>query len=521
MTAQPPAGPPTIIVPATSASVGTDLEAADLRRDAADLRRSMRITLLSYIIKLSNPVLLIIVIRWYGAEIFGVFAVVTALLAVMQRVCLLGLDRGLLFWIPRQPPDQERSGLLPTLLITSTTSTLLALATMAALAPWIAEWADHPEVVDSLRLMALGLVPMTLLEVLVSAAVAKRRIEAHVIVKEGVVSQVLVLTALALHALGFGAVGLPIAFTVSYAVGLVSVLWVVRRGFAGSQWVGSRTRPPRELMRYSLGMWVAEIFGMGFHHLDVLMLAAFTDPITVGVYRGGLQLAQQVSAVRASFQPLITAVVAEIGLKNHPERIRQSFSHAVIMVLALQMPLVALIFAFAAWILPVLGPGFAAGTVPSLILTVAFLVYGSFGMAGQIVQGYGYTRLEALNVGFGLSVGLVAHAVLIPQFGIHGAAIAAALAFVALPAAQIVESRFIVGIWCFSRDLQRFVALGLAATVAMTATWYGLTASLGPTTGAYDRHDALVRLISLAAFATIFTLGWRWLRQTNRWLRHT
>ena len=117
-------------------------QADEIQRDAADLRRSMRITLWSYVLRIATPVLLIIVIRLYGAGPYGVFAVVTAILTFLMRVTLLGLDKGLLWWLPRQPPGHPRAGLGAVLALTSITSSVAAVVVALALAPWLAAWAD-------------------------------------------------------------------------------------------------------------------------------------------------------------------------------------------------------------------------------------------------------------------------------------------------------------------------------------------------------------------------------------------
>ncbi|HEY0132860.1 MAG TPA: oligosaccharide flippase family protein, partial [Nannocystis sp.] len=311
---------------------------AAIERDASDLRRSLRLNLLGYVVKLAHPFLLIVVIARYGAGAYGVFALVQAVLVVLLRLALLGLDKGLLWWIPRQVQADERLGLRAVLIIATLTSALLAAATALILAPLIAGWAGRPDITDSLRWMAVGLVPMALLEVLCQASVGKRHLEAHVIAKEGVVAMTMVVAALLLHALGLVATGLALAFLISYVAGLLAVLWVFRRAFAGSAW-GRRTwRLPAELWRYSWPMWLSELANALFVRLDVFILAALTDEVAVGIFAGAAQYAQNVTAIRVSFDPMVTAMVSQIGHANDRDRMRRGFAHAWLLVATLQIP---------------------------------------------------------------------------------------------------------------------------------------------------------------------------------------
>lgn len=485
----------------------------DIRRDAGDLDRGMRLTLLSYIVKFSTPLLLILVIRSYGAAAYGVYAVVAAILNVMMRFCLYGLDKGLLWWLPQQREEDARLGMLPALLIVGASSIALALLTMAVLAPVIARWADHPEAVQSLRWMVIGLVPMTLMELLVQVCVVRRRISAHVIYKEGVVPQAQVLLALGFYAIGRQDVGLELAFTIAWLLGLAGVLHVFRRAYRGTGWSGSRTRPPARLTRYSLGIWVTELLSVS--SLDTFLLATFTDPKTVGLYRAAVQISHNVAAVRWSFEPLVLALIAEIGARNQVRRLAEGFSRVVILLLGIQIPLVALLFACTGWIMPLLGAEFVPVIPASFVLDIVYLIHGSLGLVSCIIRGYGRTFLSAADYLISLVVLAGACIVLTPRYGAMGAALSLGAATLALNLIQAVQSRMLVGAWFFTRELLHVVLLGLAAAAVMAAAWTALAGWLGDPVGGFSGGEIGVRLGSLLAFAVVFTPGWLWLRRRS------
>lgn len=67
------------------------------KTDARDLRRGVTINMVGYVIKLAHPVLLAVATQLYGAERFGVFVVGQAAIMMLARVCLFGLDKGILW----------------------------------------------------------------------------------------------------------------------------------------------------------------------------------------------------------------------------------------------------------------------------------------------------------------------------------------------------------------------------------------------------------------------------------------
>lgn len=485
---------------------------AAIDRDARDLRRSLSINLLGYAVKFLVPFLTIVMIRLYGAGPYGVFAVVQAILGVLLRLALLGLDKGLLWWIPRQAVADERVGLAPVIAVTIVTSSLLAVAVALGLAPVLAAWAKRPDAAESLRWMAAGLVPMAALEVLTQASVGKRHLEAHVIAKEGVVMLVMVVAALGLFALGFGASGLAIAFFASNVAGLLAVLWVFRRAFAGSRGHRPAWRLPPMLLRYSWPMWLSELALALYGRLDVFVLAALTDDVAVGIFAGAAQYAQNITAIRLSFDPMVVAMVSQIHHANDPGRLRRGFAHAWQLVATLQLPLMAFMIAAAAWIMPLLGEKYAAGVTPSLVLIGLYSVHGLFGLNQHIISGFGHSRLTLLNIAVAIAAGTALLYGFIPLYGVTGAAWGIGLAYVLLNAIWAVEARVIVGSWHYERSIAMVLGLAGAGAATMAGLWIGLRAALGTGIGA----DLAARGAGLAGFLAVFGLGMLRLRRSGR-----
>lgn len=488
---------------------------AAIERDARDLRRGMSINLIGYAVKFLIPILTIVVIRQYGAGPYGVFTVVQAILGVLLRLALLGLDKGLLWWIPRQSVAEERIGLRLVLVLTTLTSGLLALATALVLAPVIAAWAEKPELTDSLRWMVASLVPMAAIEVLCQAAVAKRHLEAQVIAKEGVVYLVLVITALVFHALGFGAAGLALGFFVANVAGLLAVLWVFRRAFAGSRGQATTWRLPATLWRYAWPMWLSELAQALFARLDVFVLATLTDDVAVGIFAGAMQFAQNVTGIRVSFDPMVVAMISQIHHANDPGRLRRGFAHAWLLVASLQLPLVAFMIAAAAWIMPLLGEKYAHGVGPALVLLAMFGVNGMFGFNQHIVSGFGRSGLTLTNTLVSIVIGAGMLALLIPPFGLVGAAWGIGSAYLALNVIWAVQARMIVGRWHYEASIGWTLALTAVAVAAMAATWAGVDLALG--TGVNGTMaDLAARVAALLVFGAVFGPGMWYLRRSGR-----
>src|SRR5690606_38241271 len=128
----------------------------------------------------------------YGVAAWGVFAGAQATILLLARVCLLGLDKGVLWWIPHQSPERARSGLAAALVVLAAGSGAVSALLVMFAAPALARALDQPESQPALQIMGGALVPFRLVEPLVHTTMGKRRMEAQVFVREALVPSLIV-----------------------------------------------------------------------------------------------------------------------------------------------------------------------------------------------------------------------------------------------------------------------------------------------------------------------------------------
>jgi O-antigen/teichoic acid export membrane protein len=488
---------------------GDDHSDDEIRRDSRDLQRGFVINLFGYLFKIAYAGLLVATIRLYGPERFGVFSVVQAALYLAVRTCSFGFEKGILWWV-NQPEAKGRAwrGLRPVITLSWIASSLVAVGLALAGGPLISEWAGSETAAAELRWMAFGLVPMTLMDILIHASLGKRRLEAQVLVREGLASLTLVLAAVVYYYMGLEAQGLALAFVTSYLAGLAGALWVFSRAYKDEP-RSAGTHPfavPPKLVRYATPMWLSEVSTSLLLRMDVYLLAALSDPKTVGIYSACVQLGNSIRQVRRSFDPMVLAIVAEIGVSKDRRRLAAGLSQATVLVMAIQGLIYAFMIAFADWLMPLLGEGFEGSAMAVLILCTFWVLDGIFGLHGIIVAGYGRTELSLLNVLVTIGALATMMPILVPPYGLEGAALAVGLAYLVRNALQVAESRLITGTWGYTRDVLWLVLIAGVAAVVMGLSWLGLL-PLG---------DVAARIGAFLAFLGIAVPGAWWLHRSGK-----
>lgn len=469
--------------------------AAQAAADARSLGRGMLVNLLGAIPKVLYPILMVLVVRLYGKEVFGVYSLVEATVFLALYLVTFGLDKAILWWLPQQPATDERRGLRPVLIVVAGASLLVTSALLVA-GPVVLRESQSPLYAGYLRIMGLALAPLALMQMLVHAALAKRSVGAQVVIREGVVSLSLVGAALALWYLGARGLGLALAFLLSNGIGcLLSAVWVGRL-YRHSRWPAESPWPPRPILRFALPMGFTGLVASLMLRLDLYLVAIFTDAATVGVYAVVLQMGKAVRTAHVSFGNMVIGISSAIGARGDSARLRAGFSRAAVLMMLVLAPLAAFLVLFAPRIMPLFGPGFSVGAPAAAILCVAWAFEGVLGLHGQFLIGRGQSRLCLLNMTITLAIEATLLCVLLPRLGLDGAVVSVGLAALSQNLLQVIQARRLARIGLFGREVGVLFVTVVAAAVAAWLVWHM----------AKSGNDLAARVLAFASFLALFAL---------------
>ncbi|HEX6447011.1 MAG TPA: polysaccharide biosynthesis C-terminal domain-containing protein [Streptosporangiales bacterium] len=264
------------------------------------------------------------------------------------------------------------------------------------------------------------------------------------------------------------------------------------------------SRPVGELRReywsYALPRAFAGIAQVALQRLDIILVGAIRGPVDAAVYAAATrflvvgQLANQ--AISMAVQPRIAGLLAVDDRRRTNEVYRTSTAWLVLMA----WPLYLLVAVFSPQILLLFGHGYAAGRTVMLVLAASMLVATACGMVDVMLTMAGRTRWSLANVGTALVVNVGLNLLLIPRFGIDGAAIAWAVAILVTNVVPLAQVWHAYGLHPFDRGMLTACALaagcfGVLPLVALLASGGTLPALLaGAVAGLVAYAAALWRL---------------------------
>ncbi|NKZ09250.1 polysaccharide biosynthesis C-terminal domain-containing protein [Actinomadura latina] len=472
--------------------------------------------------------LVFLVAHLYSQRIAGTFFAATSLFIILQAVSGLGTDAGLLRWLPRHLALGDRAAArrtVPVALVPVAATAAISALVLVATAPWTAGHIgadDAHQAVHMVRVLALFLPLAGAHDALLAATRGYGSMRPTVLVDKILRQTLQVGGVVAAAVLSDDAVWLAAAWAAPYLPCLViAALWYLKISRAGTAAAPAPPAAPAagprrlagDFWRFTAPRAFAQICQTAFQRADIVLVAALSSPREAAVYTAATrfivisQLATQ--AVQNVMQPAVSRLMA-LADRAGAQRI---FAVCASWNLALAWPVHLAIAVGAPVYVGSFGPGYrGTGEVVTVILAMAMLVATATGARDVMLLMAGRSGLSLVNQSTALGVNLVLNVLLIPPFGIAGAAVARACGLLVRTLLALVQVRRILGMspasaglfWAGGSALLSFGAIPLAVRFAAGSSPAALAAGLIP--GAI-LYFALLwggrERLSLTAFASL------------------
>jgi O-antigen/teichoic acid export membrane protein len=406
------------------------------------------------------------VARALGADAFGLFVLALVICNLLAEACDLGLDYGVL----RFGAIAHGAGAVGRLrsviwqglfgaFLAGTGATVL----LVAGATFIAGIFDKPGVARVLVPLAIS-IPFT-----GTAEVARACLRAIGRAVPAVASGSLVtpLVRLAVGLLALRRAAEPESVAVGYAVTEAVALAATIGMLLPRLPRGGRRTPTPGLFRYSLPMSLNRVILYTNNQTEVLVLGMLASAAAVGVFGVALRLSAPLGALLASIAVLFNPMVADLDHRRDHAQLDRLFKTATRWVFTAGLPLCVAEIVLAHDLLRLFGHGFAGGATALAILALGQLINIGTGTVAGVLAMIGRAWLSLTNALLFLGLSLVLDLVLIPGWGLLGAAVANAIALATVNLLRVVQVHRALGVSPYDRSFLRPLAAGLLAGLAV------------------------------------------------------
>ncbi len=202
--------------------------------------------------------------------------------------------------------------------------------------------------------------------------------------------------------------------------------------------------PRREMLTFNSMSIVLVFLLMSLYHIDIVMLQQFRDSASVGNYRAALTLAEFLWFVPIALQTVYVHSTSELWSQNRHRKITELASRTTRYTFLVTAIMAVGLAALADVAVPVYFGAEAEPAIEPLLL----LLPGALGFALArpilaISQGNGTLRYPVAATGIAAVINVILNAVLIPRYGMSGAAVATSIGYGSMFAFHCVSARAI------------------------------------------------------------------------------
>lgn len=424
----------------------------------------------------------VVVFTWaYGAETFGLFAVLWSYVKVTTAISDAAMTTSLQRFIPRVPKEQEAhvAGFaLKLSFLIAAAFAVLGTYFAPALSGFINVGAtDQQHLTDVIRIYVWVLPFWTAVEVGTAAIRARRKFGPEIRVRIFYEQGLRLIAAVVFFYIGLNTYGLFLAHLLSVilAAGLAIRLMAKHYDMRAVITAPLMGGVAREMRAYGLSVMPSNLIKKLFSEFPVMMLN-FVLPGGAGAAAGGYysvarKLASALQVVRLAFEYVMAPLAAEKDGKGDKTRLLSMYSFATRMSLCLALPFGAALYLARNDILSALEPEFQAAATAIAILVAGRVLEAASGPSQAIVEMLGHRFLPPVNGVIGLAIFIWLGLMLIPERGVTGAAIAAATGLNVTAYLAFFQSGMLFKLFPYSRDFLKpvFISLISAAVLVFLA----------------------------------------------------
>jgi O-antigen/teichoic acid export membrane protein len=448
-----------------------------VRSESEELRTIARGAGISFVGYLSiiglNLVFQLLLTRTLGAANVGILALALSIADTAAIIAMLGLQSGVLRFIALYAGQEDRAhtagAILAGLRIVGAVS-LVAAALLFGSADLIAVRVfDKPALGPVLRLLALSMPFSAILSLLLSVTQGLKRVEYRAVIEQMVMPLLKIGGLLVVvYAIGRSTLGVAYVIVMTFIVGTILAT-------IGVWWLyplrGQKEQPildTRAMLAFSWPLLLTALIDRAWLETHTLMLGALAASDQVGIYYVGLRTTILLTVFLTAFSTIFAPIMAELYARHEQERLGSLLKTVTKWGFSLCLPVFLLLFFFSQEVMLVFGPEFGMGAVVLRILALSQLFNVATGPVGWLLTMSGHPGFNLLNALLILGLSLALAFLLIPRYGIIGAAVGSALSTFLVNLLRLIEVYAILRIHPYNLSYLKPIAAGcLSAITAM------------------------------------------------------
>jgi O-antigen/teichoic acid export membrane protein len=378
----------------------------------------------------------VMVARYVTQSEYGIYSLAFMLLNIFATISGLGLITGTIrqvaFYRGKGDESKVRGVVLSSVEIVAVSSIFFSIVLFLTSNLISTKLFHVPELTTPLRILCIAIPFFTLIQIFTSIFGGFERAKPNVYFSQILRNASFPLLLLAVILLNLPFVGVIWALVASivltfaaFAAYTIKKLPLALRGEKGT----SISPVAKELLLFSLAFLGISILYTGTTWIDTLMLGYFMLPSDVGLYNAAQPFTSLLLMVLTAATFLYLPIVSQLYAKNQKDEMKRTYTALTKWIFMATLPIFLILVLFPEATLNILfGSRYIAAAPALQILSLGFFIQTILGTSSYILTAMGHVRFIMWSVLISFIADVALNIILIPIWGIVGAAIATASA---------------------------------------------------------------------------------------------
>lgn len=419
----------------------------------------------------------IIFSRTYGAEGFGLFSIGLGFFTLLSTFSIMGLNIGLSRYISMYKQKDVKKLNKIVLIFTTISVSLSALLAiiLILLSNKLSVIYKSDELVIILRYFALG-IPLYVMMLLSQKVFEGFKNFKYSVILESTLSAIKFLFLLVCALLAYKLSTVVLSFIISLLFVSIMGLFIVNKFIKIINVFKSRfdSRLLLDVVKYSWPLSLALILHTILSWFDSLILGYFKSISEVGIYNLALSIAGLISLPSFVGSSVLLPVFSELHEKKDNKNMNTIYSTAFKWLSILSLPILFVLISYPTSVLKIIGgTDFTIGNIVLIILSLGFIISTVVIPSTIVLLAVGKVKFLLMNTIIAVIINMVLNLLLIPKYGMIGAAISFFVTALIVNLLRLIEVKKLFRIQPFNFKYDRLLCVFLiAGLIAFYTTKY-------------------------------------------------
>ena len=404
-----------------------------------------------------------IMARYLGPDGLGLFSMVIMTAGIITVIAGLGIDGALVKYVAEYKDDKNRlHAVFSSAFITVAIFGVVASVVLFVFSDKLAGIFDMPSLSYLLKIYAFVLPFSLMYGVILGFLNGLREMKYYSFVNtlNGIIVVLLIVTFLFL---GFGVKGAVIGDMLALIVVMV-IAGIIVNKFVNFT-ISDYRKNTKTLTLFGSQVMLTNTINMINYQADTLLIAYFMTATDVGYYAVAVSLSRFFWRIPQSVQMIAYPATSEYWAKGEIHSLNKMIDKSMKYSACLLLTVGLGVWFFAKEIIVLLfGQSFASSIFPFQILVIGTVIFGIFKSVGSTLPGIGRPDLSFKISALGATANIVLNILLIPRFGIAGAAVATITSFTII---TILSIYFIVKLTKVDISIKWYASAFVVTLLAM------------------------------------------------------